>query len=156
MQATLLQEQVSEFLENSFATLLDFTNAHAGLRSRATTPESPTYALYYGTFGFNQATTVEACAVLDRDLTAEEARHTGRITIRTEAAHREAFIPLTKRRLALPALGAAYNELGLWVSRHGRMLSMIPPREVYIADVMQAADDDHVCDVAFPYQPRQV
>jgi hypothetical protein len=154
VRATILQTQVSEFLENAFATLLQFTGAHDGLRSRTTTPESPTYALYYGTFGFNEPTLVEACAVLDRTLTPEESGHAGKITIRTEAAHSEAFLPLTKRRLALPALGAAYDALGLWVTRHGRMLATIPPREVYIADVMQAADDDHVCDVAFPFQPR--
>jgi hypothetical protein len=34
------------------------------------------------------------------------------------------------------------------------MLTNLPPREVYVADVVIAHDDDHVCDVAFPFEPR--
>ncbi len=150
LRAELYQPEVSTFLESAFTTLFEFTNAHPGLRSPDTTPESPTYALYYGTFGFDARTPVEACVVVSRDVEPE-----GEISVRTEVAHWEAYLPLTKRRLALPALTAAYDELGQWVVGHGRMLTNMPPREVYVADVMTALDDDYVCDVAFPFEPRR-
>ena len=150
LRAELFQPEVEAFLESAFRRLFEFTNSHPGLRSRGTTPTSPTYALYHGTFGFDARTVVEACVVLERDVDAE-----GDIGIRTEPAHWEAYMPLTKRRLALPALTAAYDELGQWVSLNARMLTNIPPREVYIADVMVAYEDDHVCDVAFPFEPRR-
>jgi len=149
VRAELYQPEVAAFLGRAFALLFEFTNAHPGLRSRGTTPESPTYALYYGTFGFDAPTLVEACVVLDHDVEPD-----GEIVVRTEPAHREAFVPLTKRRLALPALTAAYDDLGEWVSLNARMLTAIPPREVYVADVMVAGNDDHVCDAAFPFEPR--
>jgi hypothetical protein len=154
VRAEVFQPQVGEFLGRAFATLFEFANDRAGLRARDTTPESPTYALYHGTFGFDAPTRVEACVVLDRDVEAHEVDPAGAITVRVEPAHMEAFLPLTRRRLALPALGAAYDELGLWVATNARMLDHIPPREVYIADVMNAGDDDHVCDVTFPFEPR--
>ena len=138
------------FLERAFTLLFEFTNAHPGLRSRGTTPESPTYALYYGTFGFDAPTLVEACVVLDRDVEPD-----GEVTIRTEPAHWEAFMPLTKRRLALPALTAAYDDLGRVGVAERQDAPNIPPREVYVADVMVAGNDDHVCDVAFPFEPRR-
>ncbi|NYI42703.1 GyrI-like domain-containing protein [Demequina lutea] len=150
VRGELFQPEVAAFLERGFTLLFEFTNAHPGLRSRHTTLESPTYALYYGTFGFDAPTLVEACVVLDGDVEPH-----GDIAVRTEPAHWEAYVPLTKRRLALPALTAAYDELGEWVSRSARMLTSIPPREVYIADVMGAGADDHVCDVAFPFEQRR-
>jgi hypothetical protein len=150
VRAEIFQPDVSAFLESGFMRLFEFTDAHPGLRSRGTAPESPAYALYHGTFGFDAPTLVEACVVLDGDVEPEDD-----ISVRTEPAHWEAYLPLTKRRLALPALTAAYDDLGKWVALHARMLTAIPPREVYVTDVMVAYEDDHVCDVAFPFEPRR-
>lgn len=150
----LYQADVGAFLQRTFTRLFDFTNAHPGLRSPHPTPESPTYALYHGTFGFDGPTPVEACVVLDRDVALDEVDPMGQITVRVEPAHLEAFLPLTRRHLALPALGPVYDELGAWVETHGRMLAHIPPREVYITNVMSAGEDDYVCDVAFPFEAR--
>lgn len=143
------QHEVSDFIVRSFAQLFDFANSFPGLRSPTTTPDSPTYALYWGTFGHDAPTWVEVCVVLDRAVVPK-----GDIAVRVEPAHTEAFLSLTRRRLALPSLTAAYADLGHWVSRNGKMLRALPPREVYIADVMGAGDDDHVCDVAMPFAPR--
>ena len=149
VQAQLHQHDVASFIPAAFGRLFAFSAAHGGLRPAATTPEHPTYALYHGTFGFDTPTLVEVCVVIDRAVASE-----GDITVRVEPAHSEAYLPLTRRRLALPSLTAAYDDLGEWVAHHGRMLSSSPPREVYIADVMAASDDTHVGDVAFPYAPR--
>ena len=160
VRAHVHQHEVGDFLERAFTQLFEFTNAHPGLRSRHTTPESPTYALYYGAFRSGEPALVEACVVLDRDLDPSDlapgsSEPGGEIAVRVETAHTEAYLPLTRRGLALPSLGAAYDELGEWVSRNGRVVQTIPTREVYITDVMQAGNDDHVCDVAFPFEPRR-
>ena len=155
IRAELYQPEVAAFLESAFMELFEFTNSHPGLRSHGTTPDAPTYALYHGTFGFDARTVVEACVVLDGDVLAGDLESEGDIDIRIEPAHWEAYLPLTRRRLALPALTAAYDDLGRWVALNARMLTNIPPREVYVADVMVAYEDDHVCDVAFPYEPRR-
>ena len=143
------QHEVSDLIVRSFAQLFEFTDLFPGLRSPTTTPESPSYAMYWGTFGHDAPTWVEVCLVIDRPVVPR-----GDIGVRVEPAHAEAYLPLTRRRLALPALAAAYADLGQWVSRHGRMVRDAPPREVYIADVMLAGDDDLVGSVAMPYTPR--
>lgn len=145
----IAQHEVSEFLAHAYVLLFDFTNAHPGLRATTTTETSPTYAIYHGNFGGNSSAVVEACAVLDGDVAPS-----GDIGVRIERAHTEAYLTMTRRRLALPALSAAYETLGSWVVHHGRFLSQLPPREVYLADVMTAHDDQHVCDVAIPFEPR--
>ncbi len=68
VRAETLQPDVGAFLERAFTQLFEFTNTHPGLRSRNTTPESPTYALDYGTFGFDDPTLMEACVVVDGDV----------------------------------------------------------------------------------------
>ncbi|NTV39667.1 MAG: GyrI-like domain-containing protein [Demequinaceae bacterium] len=160
VRAQVQQHEVGEFLGRAFAQLFEFTNAYQGLRSRHTTTDSPTYAIYYGTFRSDAPTVVEACVVLDRLLEPGEVlpgspEPGGAIAVRVEPAHAEAYLPITRRGLALPSLSSAYDELGAWVSRNGRIVQTIPAREVYITDVMAAGDDDHVCDVAFPFEPRR-
>lgn len=143
------QHEVSAFLAEAYVRLFDFTNAWPGLRDADTTAASPTYAIYHGNFAGDEPAIVEACAVIDGDVAPS-----GQIRVRSEKAHTEAYLSMTRRRLALPALSAAYETLGTWVVHHGRFLSQLPPREVYVTDVMKAGDDQHVCDVAIPFEPR--
>lgn len=81
----------------------------------------------------------------------------GLASVRAEIFQPEmvAYVPLTKRRLVLRALTAAQDELRQWAALHARMLTEIPPREVHVADIMVAYEDDHGCDVTLPFEPRR-
>jgi DNA-binding transcriptional MerR regulator len=71
---------------------------------------------------------------------------------RVEAAHREAFIQVTKIHFEVPAILSVYDQLARWVSAPGRNRAG-SPREVYTPGVepLFAVADEHVCDVAIPF-----
>jgi len=67
---------------------------------------------------------------------------------RIDPARREAFVTITKAQLDFPEILTAYDAVSVWISENGTQAG--PPREIYFADIHAAADDDLVCDVAFP------
>ena len=69
--------------------------------------------------------------------------------VRPEPAHREAYARLTRAQFAPPTVGEAYGAVLAWVSEHNEQVAG-DPREVYLTDVIAAAPDDEVVDVAFP------
>lgn len=69
--------------------------------------------------------------------------------VRPEPAHREAYTRLSRAQFAPPTVGEAYGAVLAWVSEQGEQLAG-DPREVYLTDVIAAAPDDEVVDVAFP------
>jgi hypothetical protein len=68
---------------------------------------------------------------------------------RTEPAHREAYLRITKAQVAFPQILSAYDAVAQWLSERGRNPSGAP-REVYFADWSAAGPNDEVCDIAFP------
>ena len=72
---------------------------------------------------------------------------------RVEAAHREAFIRVTKINFEVPAILSVYDQLARWVSAPGRNRAG-SPREVHVPGVepLFAAADEHICDVAMPFR----
>jgi hypothetical protein len=71
---------------------------------------------------------------------------------RVEAAHREAFIPVARAHLEIPAILSIYDQLARWVSAPGRRQAGAP-REVCRPDAepLFAAADQQICDVAMPF-----
>jgi hypothetical protein len=68
---------------------------------------------------------------------------------RTEPAHREAYVRVTKGRVLSGRLGEVYQALEKWAGEQGLRIGAAP-REVYWTDFMSAGEDDLVFDVAFP------
>ena len=71
--------------------------------------------------------------------------------VRLEAAHREAYVTISRAQLEYPQILSAFDAVGQWIAESGRCQAG-PPREVYLsgADIAAAAPGDPVCDVAFP------
>jgi DNA-binding transcriptional MerR regulator len=72
---------------------------------------------------------------------------------RTEPAHREAYVRITKAQVRYPDILSAYDAVESWAAEHGEQVTG-PPREVYFTDFMGADDADEVCDVAYPIAVR--
>ena len=73
----------------------------------------------------------------------------GKVAIRIEAAHTEAFAPISAEQCSYPRILHAYDAVTGWVHRHGEPDG--PPREVY--PVPWPEDPTHhVADIALPYR----
>jgi DNA-binding transcriptional MerR regulator len=72
---------------------------------------------------------------------------------RTEPAHREAYVAVTRAQVRYPDIVSAYDAVERWISDTGHTVAG-PPREVYHADPSEGPDDEHVADVAFPIEAR--
>jgi DNA-binding transcriptional MerR regulator len=72
------------------------------------------------------------------------------IGVRTEPAHDEAYTTITKAEWAYPAILAAYDAVACSPEAMARPGSRLSCREVYVAEPDDIADDDLVCDIAFP------
>lgn len=106
------------------------------------------FVLYHGEVSEEVANPVEVClpvAQVDRALPEH-------VTARTEDAHTEAYVTITKAETDYPEIMAAYGELDEWVTARRRVTVSDSPREVYFADFTAARMDDLVCDVAFPIE----
>ncbi len=70
---------------------------------------------------------------------------------RTEPAHREAYVRVTRGQLEWPHILSAYDAVERWIDARGRV-GIGAPREVYRDHVVPecAAPGDEPCDVAFP------
>lgn len=71
--------------------------------------------------------------------------------IRTEEAHTQAYITLTRPQIAFPQILQVYGALRRWISANEYSISG-PPREIYLADFETVASNDPLCDVAIPMQ----
>jgi DNA-binding transcriptional MerR regulator len=74
------------------------------------------------------------------------------VATRVDPARREAFVTVTKRQLVFPDVLVAYDAVEAWIAQHARQVGS--PREIYFTDVAAAADDDLVCEIAFPIVDR--
>jgi len=106
------------------------------------------FLIFHGLVSADSDGPVEVCVPVSRppDDPAE-------LAWRTEPAHHEAFIPVTKVHFEVPAILSVYDQLARWVSAPGRTAAG-SPREVYPpgADPLFAAADQHICDVATPFR----
>jgi hypothetical protein len=109
------------------------------------TPTGPFTLIFHGIVDDESDGPLEATLGCPDDVNSSEL-----IGIRTEPAHDEAFTTITKAQWAYPAILAAYDAVATApqvITRPGSQLSC---REVYVADPDTIADDDDVCDIAFP------
>lgn len=74
------------------------------------------------------------------------------VATRLDPERREAFVTITKAQLAFPDVLVAYDAVEAWIAQNARQVGS--PREIYFTDVASAADDDLVCEIAFPIADR--
>jgi hypothetical protein len=71
--------------------------------------------------------------------------------VRSEEAHTQVYITLTRPQIAFPQILRVYGMLRRWITANGYAISGFP-REIYLADFDSAASDEPLCDVAIPVQ----
>ncbi|MFJ6214456.1 MerR family transcriptional regulator [Streptomyces sp. NPDC092296] len=108
------------------------------------------FVIFHGEVNEDSDGPVETCVPVDADLVpaAERAAVPG---LRREAAHREAYVRLTRAQVEYPQILSAYDALEQWIGAQGRRCTG-SPREVYFADWGTTLPGDQVCDVAFPIE----
>jgi len=80
----------------------------------------------------------------------DDVQPTDLIGIRTEPAHDEVYTTITKAQWAYPAILAAYDAVACSREAIARPDAGLSCREVYIAEPDEIADDDLICDIAYP------
>jgi DNA-binding transcriptional MerR regulator len=110
-----------------------------------TRPVGPFVLIFHGVVDDDNDGPLEATLVCSEDVGPTEL-----IGIRTESAHDEAFTTITKAQWEYPAILAAYDAVACSPEAVARPGSRLSCREVYLAEPDAIADDDLVCDIAFP------
>ncbi|MDI2124605.1 MerR family transcriptional regulator [Yinghuangia seranimata] len=138
-QAHVTADGLAEFLGEASQRLF------AHLRAAGACLSGPVFAVYHGVVDEDGDGPVEVCAP-----TANAIEPAGRIGVRLEAAHRQAYIELTKGQAEYTTVVGAFAALATWLDERGLRQSA-PPRETYYPNWADAADDEHVLDAAVPY-----
>ncbi|WP_082869747.1 MerR family transcriptional regulator [Deinococcus puniceus] len=107
----------------------------------------PSVVIYHGEVNADSDGPIEMCVPYAGTLTAPDG-----VTLRTEPAHAEAFVTLTKQQFQFPAILHAYDAADAYAKAHGTS-GPLACREVYHTDWDAAGEDDLVGDVARPFLP---
>jgi effector-binding domain-containing protein len=116
------------------AVALDKTGVHHATR---------TFVIYHGAVNADSDGPVEVCMAFDGTIQAPDG-----FAVRTEPAHEEAYVTISKRQMEFPKILDAYDAVSGYVNEHGEMAGA--PREVYFVDVNAVGPDDPFADVAKP------
>jgi DNA-binding transcriptional MerR regulator len=105
------------------------------------------YLVFYGEVSADSDGPLELCRPVAPSTTPSAGD--GEVGRRTEAAHDEVYIRLTRREMGWPAMVPAVDALEAWIDEHRREAAG-PLRQVLIADQRTASDDTAVCDLTVP------
>jgi DNA-binding transcriptional MerR regulator len=108
-------------------------------------PAGPFTLIFHGIVDHDSDGPLEATLGCPDDVQA-----TGLIGVRAEPAHDEAFTTITKAQWAYPAILAAYDAVACSPEVSARPRSRLSCREVYVAEPQAIADDELICDIAYP------
>lgn len=142
VQRNVTADKLTEFIDEAFPRLF------AHLDESGTTPAGPPLMVYHGMVTDDSDGPVEICVPFTGSV--EPVSDLG---VRLEPAHTEAYTTITKEQVGYPDILRAYDAVADWLQEHGHR-GVSSPREVYFGDMMAAAPDEEVCDVAFPYETR--
>ncbi|WP_330453352.1 MULTISPECIES: MerR family transcriptional regulator [unclassified Streptomyces] len=118
------------------------------LRTAGACLSGPLFAVYHGLVSEDSDGPVEICAP-----TQNPVEPSGRIGVRIEPAHREAYTELTKRCDGEAAMPSAHDAVTAWLTDHGYEAAA-SNREVYYPNWATAGEGEHVADVAVPFRTR--
>ncbi|RZU03370.1 DNA-binding transcriptional MerR regulator [Kribbella rubisoli] len=106
------------------------------------------WVIFHGAVTPEGEATVEVCVPFDGLVDPA-----GRIGIRVEPAHREAYCTITMNECAYPRIMLAYDLVTDWVRANG-VPEAGPPREVYLPDCHLIPRDEPAVDIALPILER--
>lgn len=129
--------ELSDWIGHAMTRLATAAHDRGGIAGRE-------FVVYYGEVNEDSDGPVECCVPIDPGRPRSEE-----IPMRTEPAHREAYVRLTRAQVEYPQILSAYDAVAQWINEHGHTVEGAP-REVYFGDMRTAQPADEVCDVAFP------
>ncbi|MET8697768.1 MerR family transcriptional regulator [Kitasatospora sp. NPDC058032] len=135
------------------ATLVPFLNEAgeqlvAHLQSTGACLSGPIFSIFHGYVGEDSDGLVEVCAP-----TLNAVEPTGRIAVRIDPAHREAYTEITKEHKDFATMAAIHDAVGAWVKEQGHDRDG-GSREVYYPNFETAEPHEHTSDVTVPFRPR--
>ena len=139
VQRNVYVKDLSAFISEAH-DLLYHHLAQAGLETTG-----PSLVIYHREVNEDSDGPVEVCVPFVGSI--EPA---GKMHVRLEPAHQEAFTRLSKAQMAFPGLLEAYGALHEWLAAEGKEQADAP-REVYFADWDALSPDDPACDIAWPF-----
>jgi DNA-binding transcriptional MerR regulator len=136
--------ETDAFFNDAFARL---RSAAPGVQGIAGCP----FLVFYGEVSDDSDGPLELCrpVAVTAGASADPPPATSDMQLRTEAAHDEAFIRLTRKDMGWPALAPAVDALETWVRQQKREIAGAL-RQVLIADQRTATPDTPVCDLSVP------
>lgn len=140
-QRSLRITELKGWLPGALGRLAATAASHGGL-------DGDVFAVYHGEVNEDSDGPVEVCAPVAHGFSAGLPAG---VIVRLEAAHREAYVTISRAQLEFPQILSAFDAVGQWLVQAGRCQAGAP-REVYLSsiDVATAAPGDPVCDIAFP------
>lgn len=139
VQRGVYVKDLPDFIQGATHELL------GGLSQAGLSGSGPMFVIYHGAVNEDSAGPVEVCLPFGGGL--EPA---GRVRVRLEPAHREAFTRITKAQVEFPGILKAYDAVERWLKDQETGMSD-SPREIYFTAWDQTGPDDPACDIAFPY-----
>lgn len=130
---------LSEFIGEAMTTMSDRVKEADALS------DQPPFVVFHGHVDEDSDGPVEVCVPF-----AGQLEPTGEMAVRIEPAHHAAYTRLTKGQMQFPSVLSAYDAVHDWVHHQPTLEQCAPPREVYFADWPTTADDQDVCDIAWP------
>ena len=136
-QRGLRVTELKAWLPDVLRRLVTLAGQHGGLASDP-------YVIYHGEVNEDSDGPVEACVPVAAP--APDGH-----PVRTEQAHRVAYVTITRAQLEFPQILSAFDAVADWIAPAG-LCQAGPPREIYPrgVDVGAAAPGDPVCQIAFP------
>lgn len=140
MQRRVAVDGLPGFFDEGMPALFKHLEATPGAE-----PAGPPMAIFHGPVNEDADGPVEIC--LPFTGTVEP---TAELSVRVEAAHREAYTTLTKDHVAYPKILQAYDAVQQWLVEQGHRMTA-SPREVYLVDWSTVGPDEPACDIAYPF-----
>ncbi|MEV6271206.1 MerR family transcriptional regulator [Kribbella sp. NPDC051936] len=120
------------------------------LRSCGAAADAGSWVIFHGAVTPEAEATVEICLPFDGLVDPS-----GRIGIRVEPAHREAYCTITMDECAYPRIMLAYDLVYDWARASGTP-DAGPPREIYRPDCHLLPRDEPAVDIALPILERNL
>ena len=139
VQRNVYVKDLSAFINQAHDALYNHLS-QAGLETTG-----PSLVIYHREVNEDSDGPVEVCVPF-----AGSIEPAGKMHVRLEPAHQEAFTRLSKAQMAFPGLLEAYGALHEWLRAEGKEQADTP-REVYFVDWDAAGPDDPACDIAWPF-----
>jgi DNA-binding transcriptional MerR regulator len=129
--------ELSGWIEATMGRLVAVAERHGGV-------VGPAFVVYHGEVNEDSDGPAECCVPIGVDAVLPAGT-----PVRSEPAHRAAYVRLTRAQVEYPQILSAYDVVARWIGHNGHTIEAAP-REVYFGDFAAALPTDQVCDVAFP------